>query len=50
MSRYISDLAVAEFDRDVKQEYAQKAQLRALVRVKSGVEGSTCRFQKSAHS
>lgn len=48
MSRYISDLAVAEFDRDVKQEYAQKPQLRQLVKVKTGVVGSTCRFQKSA--
>lgn len=48
MSRYISDLAVAEYDRDVKQEYSQNAQMRALVRVKTGVEGSTCRFQKSA--
>ena len=48
MSRYISDLNVAEFDRDVKQEYAQKPQLRSLVKVKSGVQGSTVRFQKSA--
>lgn len=47
MSRYVSDLAVAEFDRDVKQEYAQTAQLRATVKVKSGVEGETIRFQKS---
>jgi len=48
MSRYISDLNVAEFDRDVKQEYAQKPQMRALVKTKTGIEGSTCRFQKSA--
>lgn len=48
MSRYISDLAVAEYDRDVKQEYSQAAQMRQLVRVKTGVEGATCRFQKSA--
>ena len=48
MSRYISDLAVAEFDRDVKQEYAAKPQMRELVKVKTGIEGTTCRFQKSA--
>ena len=48
MSRYISDLAVAEYDRDVKQEYAENAQLRKLVKVKSGVVGTTCRFQKAA--
>ena len=47
MSRYISDLAVAEFDRDVKQEYAQSAQMRATVKVKTGVEGTTIRFQKA---
>lgn len=48
MSRYISDLAVAEYDRDVKQEYTQKPQLRSLVKTKTGVQGSTCRFHKSA--
>lgn len=48
MSRYVSDLVVAEFDRDVKQEYAASANLRATVKVKSGVTGTTCRFQKSA--
>jgi len=48
MSRYISDLAVAEYDRDVKQEYSQNAQLRQTVKVKTGIEGSTVRFQKSA--
>ena len=48
MSRYISDLAVAEYDRDVKQEYSEQISLRETVRVKSGVEGTTCRFQKSA--
>ena len=48
MSKYISDLNVAEFDRDVKQEYAQTPQMKELVRVKNGVVGSTCRFQKSA--
>jgi hypothetical protein len=46
MSRYISNLAVAEFDKEVKQQYAQNPQLRQLVRVKSGVIGATCRFQK----
>lgn len=48
MSRYISDLNVAEFDRDVKQEYSQRPQMKELVRVKNNVEGATCRFQKSA--
>lgn len=48
MSRYISDLNVAEYDKLVKQEYAQKAQLRDTVRVKTGVVGESCRFQKSA--
>ena len=48
MSKFITDLAVAEFDRDVKQEYAASAQLRALVKVKAGVVGTTIRFQKSA--
>jgi hypothetical protein len=48
MSKYISDLAVAEFDRDVKQEYSQMKQLRPTVKVKTGIEGSTVRFQKSA--
>lgn len=48
MSRYISDLQVAEYDRDVKQEYSQMAQMRALVKVKTGVVGATVRFQKSA--
>jgi len=48
MSRYISDLAVAEYDRDVKQAYAANANLRSVVKVKNGVTGSTCRFQKSA--
>lgn len=48
MSRYISDLNVAEFDRDVKQEYSHMPMMKELVRVKTGVVGSTCRFQKSA--
>lgn len=48
MSRYISDLNVAEYDRDVKQEYAAKPKMRALVKVKTGVVGATVRFQKSA--
>lgn len=48
MSRYITDLAVAEYDREVKREYAQHPQMKELVRVKSGVIGTTCRFQKSA--
>lgn len=48
MSKYISDLNVAEFDRDVKQEYAANPQMKELVRVKTGIEGSTVRFQKSA--
>jgi len=48
MSKFITDLAVAEFDRDVKQEYAASAQLRKLVKVKSSVMGTTVRFQKAA--
>lgn len=48
MSKYISDLNVAEFDRDVKQEYSHMPMMKELVRVKNGVVGSTCRFQKSA--
>jgi len=48
MSRYISDLAIAEFDRDVKQEYAHSAMMRNLVKVRNGVKGETVRFQKSA--
>ena len=48
MSRYISDLVVAEFDRDVKRAYSEQASLRHTVRVKTGIEGTTCRFQKSA--
>ena len=48
MSKYISDLNVAEFDRDVKQEYSQIPQMKELVRVKNNVVGATCRFQKSA--
>ena len=48
MSKYISDLAVAEYDREVKREYAETPKMKALVRVKSGVTGTTCRFQKSA--
>jgi len=48
MSRYISDLAVAEYDRDVKKEYAATPQMRELVKVKTGVVGTTVRFQKSA--
>ena len=48
MSRYISDLAVAEYDKEVKREYAANPQMKALVRVKPGVTGTTCRFQKSA--
>lgn len=48
MSKHITDLAVAEFDRDVKQAYAESAQLRKLVKVKNGVVGTSIRFQKSA--
>ena len=48
MSKYISDLNVAEFDRDVKQEYSHMPMMKQLVRVKTGVVGETCRFQKSA--
>lgn len=48
MSKNISDLAVAEYDRDVKQAYAAEPSLTRLVRVKTGVVGTTCRFQKSA--
>lgn len=47
MSKYISDLAVAEFDRDVKKEYAETQTLRQTIKVRSGVVGSTIRFQKS---
>jgi hypothetical protein len=48
MSRFISDLAVAEFDRDVKQEYAANPGLRSSVKVRAGITGTTVRFQKSA--
>ena len=48
MSKFISNLAVAEYDKEVKREYAQNPQMKGLVRVKSGVTGTTCRFQKSA--
>lgn len=47
MSRYITDLAVAEFDRDVKQAYAADPFMRSLVKVKAGVTGTSVRFQKS---
>lgn len=48
MSRYISDLAVAEYDRDVKREYAANPGLKSMVKVREGITGTTCRFQKSA--
>lgn len=48
MSKYISDLAVAEFDRDVKKAYAEDANLSRLIKIRSGVVGTTVRFQKAA--
>ncbi|MBW2660181.1 MAG: hypothetical protein JRC87_11430, partial [Deltaproteobacteria bacterium] len=48
MSRYVSNLVVAEYDRDIKKEYAETMSLRQTVRVKTGVVGTTYRFQKSS--
>jgi len=44
MSKTLSVAAIASFDADVKHAFQDKAKLRDTVRVKSGVVGSTHRF------
>lgn len=46
MSRNLSAAAIASFDSLVKHDYQAMGQLRKTVRVKTGVKGSTHRFQR----
>jgi hypothetical protein len=47
MSNQLSNVYIAAFDRDVKREYVQRAQLRKTVKLRTGVVGESYRFQKS---
>ena len=46
MSKSLTDAAVAQFDGEVKQAYQGAGMLRPTVRLRTGVVGSTHRFNK----